>query len=120
MIRPAFLTAAGAAIAWAALVPADVAEARKDRHHSHDEWRDRWENRRDARRAGIVAGVVASSVTRAATQERVEQRYADCVYATGYDYECERRRYYDERQARQDARRTGVVVGLTARAIVRD
>lgn len=103
----------------ATLAAAD-AEAQRRRHHNDNHWHDRWENRRDARRAGIVAGVVAGSVARGAAQQRVEQRYEDCLYATGYDYECERMRYYDERNARRAARRTGVVVGITTHAIVRD
>lgn len=99
---------------------ASDAEARKRPHHDHDSWHDRWENRRDARRAGIIAGVVTSGIANAAGQGRVEQRYQECLYATGYDYECERMRYYEAQNARRNARRAGVVMGLTARAIVRD
>lgn len=119
-MRPAVRLLAVFAAIGTVVAAASDAEARSRRYSHHDDWHDRWENRRDARRAGIVAGVVASGVTRAAAQDRVERHYQECLYATGYDYECERQRYWDEQQARRTARRTGVVVGLTAREIVRD
>lgn len=103
------------AIGAVAAVPV---EARRDRHH--DNWHDRWENRRDARRAGIVAGLVAGGIARSAAEQRVERRYEECVYATGYDYECERARYWDEQRARRGARRTAIIVGVTTREVVRD
>jgi hypothetical protein len=93
------------------------AQARK-RHH--DSFRDRIENRRDARRAGIAAGAVASMAVSASANSRVRARYEECLVSTGYDPSCEHARYEDERRARQSARRTGVLVGATARAIVRD
>jgi hypothetical protein len=108
------------AIALVAVVfGASAAEARRDRW-DNDSWQERRENRRDARRAGIIAGAVAGSIASAAARDQAEQRYQECLYATGYDYDCERRLDYDRRDARRSARRSAVVVGTITRQIVRD
>lgn len=101
-----------------AILPSQADARRK--HHHNDDWYERWDNRRDARRAGVIAGVVASGVSRAAQNERIEDRYEECMLYSGYDYECERRRYYEEQRARANARRTGWAVGVVTREIIRD
>lgn len=117
-----------AAVAGAILLPSGGASARdrsRDRawqhhhHHHHHHWDDRHKNRRDARRAGVVAGVMVNGVANAAGRAEVNRRYEDCLMATGYDYECERRRYYDEQQSRRGARRAGVAAGVVTHSIVR-
>lgn len=130
-MRPLYLAASFAVLA-ATLITADMAEAR--RRPNNDGWYDRYENRRDARRAGIVAGVVTSAVVGSSARANAQNRYEECMesnrsqyypgsgyaYENGYSYDCERRRYEDEMRANRSARRAGVVVGLTARAVVRD
>jgi hypothetical protein len=114
MIRPLFALAL-----VAATLGATAAEARRDRW-DNDSWQERRENRRDARRAGIVAGAVAGSIASAAARDQAEQRYQECLFATGYDYDCERRLDYDRRDARRSARRSAAIVGSITREIVRD
>jgi hypothetical protein len=83
--------------------------------------RDRDEqNRRDARRAGLGAAVLASGVSRAVANDRIEQRYRECLMATGYNAECDQRRFEQQLEARQTARRKGLVAGIVTREIVRD
>lgn len=106
------------AVALLVLGAAPAAGAR-DRHH-YDDWHDRRENRRDARRAAVVVGVTSAAITGAARSNRAERRYEDCLYATGYDYDCDRRRYEDQRRGRRASRRAGVAAGVAAYAIVRD
>lgn len=105
-------------VTMAALTASAPADAKS--RNRYDSWEDRRENRRDARRAGIVAGMVAGGIARSAANDRAEQRYQECVMASGYDYECERRRYEDEMRGRRAGRRSAWVVGVTAREIVRD
>jgi hypothetical protein len=114
MIRP-FLAAA----LVVATLGASAADARRDRWDD-DSWQERRENRRDARRAGVIAGAVAGSIASAAARDQAEQRFQECLYATGYDYDCERRLDYDRRDARRAARRSAWVVGGITREIVRD
>lgn len=118
-----------AAMLVSATVVATPADARRSKHSSshsdwddgrHNGWHNDWENRRDARRAGVVAGVVTATVVGSAAQAEVREQYQECVMATGYDYECERRRYDDAQRARRGTRRAAVAVGVTTRAIVRD
>jgi len=107
----------------ACLADAAAADARRRPsrpHHHHEGWHDRWENRRDARRAGVLTGIIVSGVAGAAARSEAEQRYRECLYATGYDYECDRRRYYDDMRARRVARRSGAAAGAVAWGIVRD
>jgi hypothetical protein len=99
----------------------------RHRHHNNwnnnswnNHWHNDWDNRRDARRAGVVTGVVAGGVTGSAARSRADQRYRDCLWATGYSWECDRRRFDDEMRARESARRAGVVAGIAAYAIVRN
>lgn len=113
----AFLIAA-TLLAVTAAIPQPADARNRDRHH--DGWGNDWENRRDARRAGVVAGVVTAGVVSAAASNNVQNRYAECLMATGYDYACERQRYYDEQDARRNVRRSAVVAGVATRAIVRD
>lgn len=108
-----------AAAALIVLLGPVSAEARRDRYDNNS-WQERRENRRDARRAGVIAGAVAGSIAGAAARNQAEQRYQECLYATGYDYECERRLDYDRRDARRSARRSAWVVGGITREIVRD
>lgn len=85
------------------------------------EQRDRdQQNRRDARRAGVGAAIVASGVSRAIANDRIEQRYRECLMATGYSAACDQRRFEQEIEARQTARRKGLVAGIVTREIVRD
>lgn len=114
MIRPALALAL-----VAATVGGSAAEARRDRW-DNNYWEERRENRRDARRAGIIAGAVAGSIASAAAHDQARQRYQECLYATGYDYDCERRLDYDRRDARRSARRSAAIVGSITREIVRD
>jgi Ni/Co efflux regulator RcnB len=102
---------------------ADARRRDRDRYHGHHHggWQNDWENRRDARRAGIIVGATTSAVAGAAASNRADQRYQECLYASGYyDYDCERRRHYDEQQARRNARRAGVTAGIITREIVRN
>lgn len=129
-MRPVYFAAA-AAVLMSTLITVDVAEARR---RPNNDWYDRYENRRDARRAGIIAGVVTTAVVSSSVRSNATRRYEECMeanrysyypdsgyaYENGYSYACERRRYEDERRAGRSARRAGVVVGLTTRAIVRD
>jgi hypothetical protein len=108
-----------AVVGVTAVLGATAAEARRDRW-DNDYWEERRENRRDARRAGIIAGAVAGSIASAAAHNQASQRYQECLYATGYDYDCERRLDYDRREARRAARRSAAVVGSITREIVRD
>lgn len=70
------------------------------------------DNRRDARRAAVVTGAVRAGIGEAAA----EHRYQECMYSSGYNYDCEAQRYRDEERARRAGRRTAVVAG----AVVRD
>lgn len=63
-----------------------------------------------------MAGGVAGSAER----HRADQRHADCLWVTGNRWECDRRRWDDEMRARERARRTGVIAGVAAYAIVRN
>lgn len=118
MTRGMFL--AVALVTGLAVLAPDLGDARPRRHHDHSDWHDRWENRRDARRAGVVAGIVVGGMARASANAAAERRYEECLYATGYDYECERMRYYDESRARRAGRRAGVAAGMVTYGIVRD
>ncbi|HEY2256645.1 MAG TPA: hypothetical protein VGI11_13490 [Variovorax sp.] len=89
-------------------------------HHWNNHWHNDWDNRRDAQRAGVVAGVVAGGVAGSAARNRADQRFAECMFATGYDWACDRRRFDDEMRARESARRTGVIAGVAAYSIVRN
>ena len=89
-------------------------------HWNSNQWNNDWHNRRDAQRAGVVTGVVAGGVAGSAERNRADQRHADCLWATGHSWECDRRRWDDEMRARERARRTGVVAGVAAYAIVRN
>lgn len=124
MKRPTALTLARCAILLLVLAAgASDAQRRHGRHHHHgwdNHWHNDWDNRRDARRAGVVTGLVAGGVAGSAARSRADQRYADCLWATGYSWECDRRRFEDEMRARETARRTGVVAGVAAYAIVRN
>lgn len=127
------LRARGAvALALALMLVAGTADAQ--RHHSrhrppphhwdsgwnNNHWNNDWHNRRDAQRAGVVTGVVAGGVAGASERNRADQRHADCLWITGDAWECDRRRWDDEMRARERARRTGVVAGVAAYAIVRN
>lgn len=94
---------------------------RRNRHH--DRWED-WDNRRDARRAGVVAGSVAAGIAGSAARENAREDYEECMiyysYNDRYDRYCREQYYYDRASGRRAARRTGVVVGLGVREIVRD
>jgi hypothetical protein len=121
MRRAIFATLLVAVAAGASLTP-QTAVARDRYYHDHryhDRWHHEYRNYRDARRAGVVAGVVVGGVAEAAARDRAEERYRDCVMATGYDYECDRRRQEDEYRARRAGRRAGVVSGVVAHDIVR-
>ena len=83
-------------------------------------WNNDWHNRRDAQRAGVVTGVVAGGVAGSAERNRADQRHADCLWVNGNRWECDRRRWDDEMRARERARRTGVIAGVAAYAIVRN
>jgi len=73
-----------ATVALAALLGPVAAEASRDRdRYNNNDWEDRRENRRDARRADIVASVVVGGIASSAARKRAEQRYQECVYATG-------------------------------------
>lgn len=89
-------------------------------NHWNNNWHNDWDNRRDAQRAGVVTGVVAGGIAGSAARSQADQRYADCLFATGYSLACDRRRFEDEMRARERARRTGVVAGLAAYSIVRN
>jgi opacity protein-like surface antigen len=89
-------------------------------HWNNNHWNNDWHNRRDAQRAGVVTGVVAGGVAGSAERQRADQRHADCLWITGNTWECDRRRWDDEMRARDRARRTGVVAGVAAYAIVRN
>ncbi len=96
----------------------------RDRRHRHyDRWED-WDNRRDARRAGVIAGTVAAEVAAGAARQNAREDYEECMeyYGRdyGYDRYCREQYYYDRAAGRRAARRTGVVVGLGVREIVRD
>lgn len=95
---------------------AQPAEAR--RHHGG--WHENAENRRDARRAAVVTGLAAGAIAGSAGRSSAERHYEECLYANGYDYECERRRYEDERRARRASRRSATAAGVVAYSIVRD
>jgi hypothetical protein len=123
-------------------VIAEAADARHRPGHGNrpgqgwhgGQWHDRYENRRKARRAGILAGVVTSSVAGAAAESNARRRYDECLeaswsyyypndrynYQNGDCYDCERRRYEVEMYGRRNARRAGVIVGVTTHAIVRN
>jgi Ni/Co efflux regulator RcnB len=96
---------------------------RDERHRHHDRWED-WDNRRDARRAGVIAGSVAAGVAGSAARENARDDYEECMiyysYNDRYDRYCREQYYQDSASARRAARRTGVVVGLGVREIVRD
>lgn len=84
------------------------------------EQRDRdLQNRRDARRAGLAAAVITTGVSRAVQNDRIEQRYSECLLATGYDRLCDQRRFDEQLLARQRARRTGFVAGIATQGAVR-
>jgi hypothetical protein len=116
---------AGLVLAIALIAAGPVASRPDYRRHgggwgNNNGWHDRWENRRDARRAGVVAGLVVGGIAGAAARGEANRRYEECVMATGYDYECEQRRYYDEMRAREAGRGAGIVAGITAGAIARN
>lgn len=121
------LLAALAGLSFTALVdPATADDWDRDRdrrHRDYDRWED-WDNRRDARRAGVIAGTVAAEVAAGAARENAREDYEECMelYAreTRYDRYCREQYYLDRAQGRRAARRTGVVVGLGVREIVRD
>lgn len=69
------------------------------------------ERDREARRAAIVAGAVREH----RMDRKAEERYEDCRRGSGYDSDCERRRYEDERRAHNAARRTAIIVGSERR-----
>jgi hypothetical protein len=79
-------------------------------HWDHDYY-DHLEDRRDARRAGVATGLVGGAVTGGAPRDHADEAYQECLYATGYDHECERRRYRVEQRERQIALRSGVAAG---------
>lgn len=113
------LTAAGSAVSAKDRWDRD----RDRRHRHHDRWED-WDNRRDARRAGVIAGTIASGIAGSVARDQAKDNYEECMvyysYDDRYDRYC-REQYYDDRAAaRRSARRTGVVVGLGVREIVRD
>lgn len=124
----ALALAALAAFSFAGLAGGALAKDRWDRdrdrkHRHYDVWED-WDNRRDARRAGVIAGTVAAEVAAGAARANAREDYEECMelYARdmAYDRYC-REQYYEDRAAgRRAARRTGVVVGLGVREIVRD
>ena len=127
MIRPAIFATLVLAIAATVPLASETAMAdryRRDRYYHdrdyHDRWRHEYRNYRDARRAGVAAAVVTGAVVESAAHDRAQERYRECVYATGYDYACDRQRYEDEYRSRRAARRAGVIVGATTHAIVRD
>jgi Ni/Co efflux regulator RcnB len=96
---------------------------RDRRHHHNNHWED-WDNRRDARRAGVIAGAAASGIARSAARSNSRENYEECMtyYSNDryYDQYCREQYYYDMQSGRRAARRTGVIVGLTTREIVRD
>lgn len=119
MIRQLILGYATAAI----LVTAVSAEAQSRKRYPPGYYQERerdWDNRRDARRAGLVTAIVVSGATKAAQDRRIEERYRDCLRGTYYDVECDRRRYYEESEARNRARRAGFVAGAVMREAVRN
>jgi hypothetical protein len=117
------------ALLGVALLPSEASarnnwdKDRDRRHNNHDRW-ENWDNRRDARRAGIVAGTIASGIARSANKENARDNYEECMsyYSQDqyYDQYCREQYYQDMQSGRRAARRAGVVVGLTAREIVRD
>lgn len=123
-ISPALTLARCAVILLALAAGESDAQRHGSRHRHHNNWNNHWhndwDNRRDARRAGVVTGVVAGGIAGSAARNRADQRYADCLWATGYSWECDRRRWDDEMRARESARRTAVVAGVAAYAIVRN
>ena len=96
---------------------------RNGRHPNNDRW-EKWDNRRDARRAGIIAGTIATGIAKSASKENARDNYQECMtyYSQDqyYDQYCREQYYQDMQDGRRAARRAGVVVGLTAREIVRD
>jgi hypothetical protein len=96
---------------------------RDRKHHNNDRW-ENWENRRDARRAGIIAGTVASGIVRSSTRNNAKENYEECMtyyyQDQYYDQYCRDQYYQDIQSGRRAARRAGVVIGLSAREIVRD
>jgi Ni/Co efflux regulator RcnB len=124
----AIAIAALAALGFSGLTSEAFAKDRWDRdrdrrHRHHDRWED-WDNRRDARRAGVIAGSVAAGIAGSAARENAKDNYEECMvyysYNDRYDRYCREQYYYDSASARRAARRTGVVVGLGVREIVRD
>jgi Ni/Co efflux regulator RcnB len=103
---------------------ADRWDRERDRGNRHyDRWED-WDNRRDARRAGVIAGTVAAEVAAGAARANAREEYEECMelYARDFSYDryCREEYYRDRAAGRRAARRTGVVVGLGVREIVRD
>lgn len=79
-------------------------------HWDHD-YIDHVQDRRDALRAGVATGLVGGPVTGGAPRDHADEAYQECLNATGYDHQCERRRYQDEQRARQLALRASVAAG---------
>lgn len=124
----AIALAALAAIGFTGVAADALAKDRWDRdrdrrHRHHDRWED-WDNRRDARRAGVIAGTIAAEVAAGAARERAREDHEECMEYYGrdldYDRYCREQYYQDRAAGRRAARRTGVVVGLGVREIVRD
>lgn len=122
------LLAALAGLSFAVLVDTTLAKDRWDRDRDrrsrhYDRWED-WENRRDARRAGVIAGTVTTGIAGSAARANAREDYEECMvyysYNDRYDRYCREQYYYDRAAGRRAARRTGVVVGLGVREIVRD
>ena len=72
--------------------------------------------------AEIAAGSIAMGLGGyLAARSQADMRHNDCLWATGGNHwECDRRRWDDEMRARERARRTGVLAGVAAYAIVRN
>jgi hypothetical protein len=117
-----------ALLAAALLLPLADADAQGRRYDNdsyrydrdrYDRWEDRRENRRDARRTSIIAGAIAAGVTSSSKKKQAEQRYQQCVLATGYDVDCEARLDEERRAADRAAARASIVAGGAAYGIVR-
>jgi Ni/Co efflux regulator RcnB len=124
IILLAALAVAGLAGGAGDAVAKDRWDRERDRNHRYnDRWED-WDNRRDARRAGVIAGTIAADVAGSAARADAREDYEECmeIYARDdrYDRYCREQYFHDRAAARRAARRTGVVVGLGVREIVRD
>lgn len=100
-----------ALVAGVGLASTATARHHNNRYGDERRWQSEYDNRRDARRAGIVAGAIRADVARANT----EYRYQECMRNSGYDYDCEQRRYYDEQHAQNAGRRAAVIVAAERR-----